>query len=112
MTWIPWDHNEALTEGKRSSVTLSMENIGAEWPLISYLLVDSEYYETYVNYVDETINTVFVADEMAASYQEIASLIEPYATEKVGAAAFTQAMQGLIDHTYARVAAAESFLAE
>ena len=112
LTWIPWDHNEALTEGKRSSVTLSMENIGAEWPLISYLLADSEYYDSYVNYVDETINTVFAADEMAASYQEIANLIEPYATEEVGATAFTQAVQALIDHSYARVAAAESFLAE
>ena len=112
LTWIPWDHNEALTEGKRSSVTLSMENIGAEWPLISYLLADSEYYETYVNYVNETINTIFVADEMADTYQEIASLIEPYATEKVGATAFAQAVQALTDHTYARVAAAESFLAE
>jgi len=112
ITWIPWDHNEALSEGKRSSMTLGMDSIGDEWPLISYLLADSDYYNTYVNYVDETINTVFVADEMVEKYQEIATLIEPYATEKVGADSFAQGVQSLIDHTYARVSEAESFLAQ
>ena len=112
LTWIPWDHNEAINEGQRSSMTLSMDAIGDEWPLISYLLDDDAYYVTYVNYVDETINTVFVADEMVATYQEIASLIEPYASEEIGSAAFTQSVQDLIDHTYERVAAAESFVAQ
>ncbi len=111
LTWIPWDHNEALSEGKRSSMTFSMDAIGDEWPLISYLLADEAYYTAYVNYVDETINTVFVADEMAAKYQEIATLIEPYAIEEIGADAFAQAVQALIDHTYSQVAEAESFAA-
>ena len=112
LTWIPWDHNEALKEGRRSNMTLEMDGIGDEWPLISYLLADSEYYATYTNRVDETINTVFVADEMVAKYQEIAGLIEPYATDKIGADTFTQGVQELIDHTYDRVAEAERFLAE
>ena len=112
LTWIPWDHNEALSESRRSNMTLGMEAIGAEWPLISYLLADSEYYDTYTNYVDETITTVFEADMMAAKYQEIAKLIEPYATEKVGADIFAQAVQVLVNHTYARIAEAERFLAE
>ena len=112
LTWIPWDHNEALSEGRRSSMTFSMEAIGNEWPLISYLLADSAYYATYVNYVDETIHTVFVADEMAVKYQEIAALIEPYAIEKIGAEAFAQSVQALIDHTYSQVAEAETFLAQ
>ena len=85
LTWIPWDHNEALSEGKRSSMTLGMELIGDEWPLISFLLADSEYYDSYVSYVDETINSVFVADEMVVTYQEIVGLIEPYAAEEIGA---------------------------
>ena len=89
-----------------------MDTIGDEWPLISYLLADGEYNTAYVNYVDETINTVFDADVMVAKYQEIASLIEPYATEKIGGDAFAQAVQALIDHTYARVAEAERFLAQ
>ena len=89
-----------------------MTAIGDQWPLISYLFADSDYYATYVNYVDETLNTVFVADEMVAKYQEIASLIEPYATEKIGANAFAQGVQALIDHTYNQVSEAESFVAQ
>ncbi len=112
LTWIPWDHNEALKEGKRSSMTLDMQNIGDEWPLISYLLADSAYYDAYVGYIDETINTVFVADEMVLTYQEIASLIEPYAVQTIDADAFTQGVQVLIDHTYSQVAEAEQFLAQ
>ncbi len=112
LTWIPWDHNEALGENRRSSMTLGMDAIGAEWPLISYLLTDSEYYDIYTSYIDETITTVFEADVMAAKYQEIANLIEPYAAEKIGADAFTRAVQDLVDYTYARSAAAERFWAQ
>ena len=112
LTWIPWDHNEALKEGRRSNMTLAMDRIGDEWPLISFLLADENYYDAYVGYVDETINTVFQVDDMTAKYQEIAALIEPYATAKVGAETFVQGVQELIDHTVARVAAAEAFVAQ
>jgi hypothetical protein len=112
LTWIPWDHNEALSESRRSNMTLGMEAVGVEWPLISYLLADSEYDNIYTNYVDETISSVFEADMMAAKYQEIANLIEPYATEKVGADLFARAVQALVEHTYTRVAEATRFLAE
>lgn len=112
LTWIPWDYNEAFTEGRRSSMSFSMTSVGENWPLISYLLADSEYYITYVNYIDETINTVFIADEMVEKYQEIATLIEPYAIEKIGADVFAQGVQDLITHTYNQIAEAESFLAQ
>ena len=39
-------------------------------------------FESSRKIVNETINTVFVADEMEAKYLEIASLTEPYATER------------------------------
>ncbi|MBT3272796.1 MAG: CotH kinase family protein [Spirochaetales bacterium] len=112
LTWIPWDYNEALNEGRRSDMTLDMDRIGNEWPLISYLLADDEYYGNYVNYVDSTITGVFEGGAMEARYREIAELIAPYAAEKIGANAFTRAVQELIDHTYSRITAAERFLAQ
>ncbi len=112
LTWIPWDHNEALKAGRRNNVTLAMDGVGDEWPLISFLLADADYYASYVGYVDETINTVFQVDTMTAKYQEIADLIEPYADAKIGADAFAQGVQELVDHTVARVAAAEGFVAQ
>lgn len=110
LTWIPWDHNEALSESKRGSMTLDMAAIGDDWPLISYLLADSDYYDTYVGYVSETISTVFEPDAMVEKYAEIASLIEPYAAADIGADAFAQSLQTLIDHTYTQVSEAEAFL--
>ncbi|MBK8903243.1 MAG: CotH kinase family protein [Anaerolineaceae bacterium] len=112
LTWIPWDHNEALKSGGRSQMTLEMTAIGDEWPLIRYLLDNPDYYETYVNYVDDTSHTVFEPEAMTARYKELAALIEPYAVADVGQAAFEQAIQELITHTYNRVTAAEAFLEE
>ena len=111
LTWIPWDFNEALSEGRRSDMTLDMDRIGNGWPLISHLLADSEYFGTYADYVDETITGVLEPDGMAAKYQEIARLIEPYAAKKIGTNAFARAVQALIEHTYDRVREAERFLA-
>lgn len=112
LTWIPWDHNEALKSGGRSQMTLEMTAIGDEWPLIRYLLDNPDYYETYVNYIDETSHTVFTPEAMTARYEALAALIEPYAVANVGQAAFDQAIQELITHTTNRVAAAEAFLEE
>ena len=112
LTWIPWDHNEALKSGGRSQMNLEMTAVGEEWPLIRYLLDDADYYETYVNYVTDTIETVFEPEAMAARYEELAGLIEPYAVAQVGQEAFDQAIQELITHTNNRVAAAEAFLDE
>ena len=112
LTWIPWDHNEALKSGGRSQMTLEMTAIGDEWPLIRYLLDNPDYYETYVNYIDDTIHTVFTPEAMTARYEALAALIAPYAVADVGQAAFDQAIQELITHTQNRVAAAEEFLEE
>ena len=111
LAWMPWDHNEALKEGRRSARTLTMDEIGDEWPLISFLLADEQYYDTYVDHVNETIHTVFQADEMMAKYAEIALLIEPYVFAKIGADAFAQGVQDLDDHTHAHIAEADAFLA-
>lgn len=38
-TWIPWDHNEAIQPGKQGgSLSLSLEEVGNNWPLIRYIL--------------------------------------------------------------------------
>ncbi len=89
LTWIPWDHNEALKEGRRSAKTLTMDEIGDEWPLISFLLADEQYYDTYVDYVNETIHTVFQTSHDRQI--QTTHLIEPYATAKIGAEAFGKA---------------------
>ncbi len=111
LTWIPWDNNEALGLGKRSgTLSLSMDEVSTNWPLIRYLTDDPVYNEIYTNYLAETVAGAFNPDKMAATYQELAALISPYASAEVGEAAFNNAVQGLISHAYERADVVNTFL--
>ena len=119
LTWIAWDHNEAMTSGRGggtrgggNTTTLDQASVNENWPLIRYLLDDPVYYELYTNYLAETIAGPFNADKMAATYQEMAALISPYASAEVGEAAFNNAVQELIEHAYERANVVNTFLSK
>jgi spore coat protein H len=58
--WIPWDNNEALKEGKRGgALSLSLEEVGNNWPLIHYLVDIPEYRQVYEDYLLEFTGSVF-----------------------------------------------------
>ncbi|MFK7804489.1 MAG: CotH kinase family protein [Anaerolineae bacterium] len=111
LTWIPWDHNESLASSRRGNMTLDMNNIGAEWPLISFLLDDSEYRQIYVDYVDDTINTVFEPESMTATYTAREAIISQ-SLDANGSADLERAVEDLIAHTNERIRVAEAFLAQ
>lgn len=111
LTWIPWDNNEAFSPGKREgTLSLSMDEVSANWPLISYLMDDPVYNEIYTNYLAETVTGAFNAEKMAATYQELAALIAPYASVEVGEAAFNSAVQEMISHAYQRADVVNTYL--
>ncbi|MFN8890707.1 MAG: CotH kinase family protein, partial [Cyclobacteriaceae bacterium] len=46
LTWIPWDHNEALANRSGpggSAVALSLSGVSSSWPLIRYIADDATY---------------------------------------------------------------------
>ncbi|HRI18357.1 MAG TPA: CotH kinase family protein, partial [Burkholderiaceae bacterium] len=53
--WIPWDHSFAFTGADGGmfgqSLSLGMDEVGAEWPLIRFLLDDPTYNERYTQFV-------------------------------------------------------------
>ncbi len=116
LTWISWDHNEAISVGgsggRNRTVSLDQSTVNENWPLIRYLLDDPVYYEQYLNYLAETIAGPFNPEQMAEKYQTMANLIAPYATAEVGEEAFDQSIQALINYTYERADAVAKFLAE
>ena len=85
LTWIPWDYNEALQEGKRQgSLLLDFFNLeSGEWPLIEYLFHDPVFKEVYDNFVQNTIDTAFEASKIQALIAQYASLIIPYASSEL-----------------------------
>jgi hypothetical protein len=113
LTWISWDHNEAMSAGmggRDRVVSLDKADVGDNWPLIRYLLDDPVYYELYLEYLEETLEGPFNPDQMAEIYQTLADLIAPYAADDVEESTFNAAVQQLIDHAYERADAVEVFL--
>ncbi len=119
ITWIPWDNNHALTAsgGMRDTLSLGLDEVSDQWPLIRYLMDDPVYQTQYASYLSDVIETVFVPEEMAATYQNYHDLIEDSTLAETAEAtmlksqqAFEDSVQELIDQTYERVSAVLQYL--
>jgi len=119
LTWIPWDNNEALRDGKRGgSLALDFSDLTSnEWPLIEYLYDDAVYRARYDANVEDIINGPFETGSMQATYGAYATLVEPYATTETSgfsflrsSAEFSSAIATLESHAAARAAAASLYL--
>lgn len=125
LNWISWDHNQVLAGGGMAgragvrgpggstgrSVSLGREEVGANWPLIRYLLDDPVYHERYVDFVGETVDGAFDPKALEQQCRDLAELIAPYVIESTDDAAFQSAVQRLIDRIYERHQAAVAFVA-
>ncbi|MBC8193091.1 MAG: CotH kinase family protein [Candidatus Marinimicrobia bacterium] len=119
LTWIPWDNNEALQEGKMAgSPALDFSDVVSDsWPLIGYLYADDVYRAKYDAFVGETRTGVFEPLTIQSKYGAYANLVEPYATiEQTGftflqnAGEFQQAITTLNSHADSRASAVDNYL--
>jgi len=124
LVWISWDHNFVLGasaggSGRQGggngpgwrSTSLDKAEVGAEWPLIRYLLDDPVYYAQYISYLEALAQTVFTAEAMTAKYQMLAEIVAPYVAQQGESAAFEAALQTLKETTAARIQTVNEFLA-
>jgi len=124
LTWIPWDHNEAMTGNPGISVntsvpssgggsgqkgiSLSMNEITAEWPLIKYIASDEVYFARYKSYLKWFIDSVFTTGKIIGMLERNHNLISGWAvgaegevqgyTYLSGNASFTNALTELRNH--------------
>jgi spore coat protein H len=121
LTWIPWDHNEALQEGKMGgALALDFANMEANnWPLIEKLYADEIYKAQYDYYLLEVSGDAFETTATQMLYDTYSALIEPWATTEVagysflnGASDFYNAVSALKAHASDRDAAVDSYLSE
>lgn len=119
LTWIPWDNNEALQDGKMGgSLALDFSDISdSQWPLIGYLYQDEVYKAQYDKYVEEVIGRSFNSSSIQSQYATYAALVEPYATSEVSGYTFLNsssdfqiAIDQLNAHVISRTTAATSYL--
>ena len=119
LRWIVWDNNEAFGEGKGRNQALSfpMDEVGEDWPLIAFLMADSNYEETYKYYVDAFITGPFAASEMSAVYAAQQDLLSTSASNEEqgytfltsGVSSFNSAVSTLISHNQTRIDAASDY---
>lgn len=119
LTWIPWDNNEALQEGKNGgSLALNFADLqSGNWPMIEYLYDDDVYRAKYDQNVFEVIQGSFEVNSMQNTYAQYESLIEPYATSERDGYSFLssdyqfyQAISTLNQHVESRTNAVEYYL--
>jgi len=149
LIWIPWDNNMALSgdggmgaapdefedldggiEGLDDvnggmarmgrALSLTLDEVGGNWPLIRYLADDPVYWAIYVSYVQETIEGLFAVEPTQARYQAAHDLIAPYVVGSEGelpgctllsdSQEFYDALDDLIAHVAQRREAVLEFL--
>lgn len=119
LTWIPWDNNEALQEGKQGGAPeLDFSDVSTnQWPLIGYLYNDSVYKAKYDTYLQEVIDGPFNTSSMQALYTSYSNLIESYATIEVSGYTFLNssndfysAISTLKSHVSSRATAVNNYL--
>jgi spore coat protein CotH len=94
LTWIPWDHNEAFAGspgitgtsgntggpgapgGNMNAVSLSMNEVGVNWPMLRYVANDPIYFSRYKAYMKSFKDNIFTEANMNGlidKYQQLIS---------------------------------------
>ncbi len=130
--WIPWDHNQALIgspgvsgqplagAAARAGLTLTMNEVDKDWPLIRFLVDDSVYVARYRAHLKEFVTSGFGPEQTTPMLETAHALIAPYVVGPAGErpgysqlsspGAFTASLQALKAHVDRRRALVTSFV--
>jgi spore coat protein H len=89
LTWFPWDLNLAMVHQMVESVdpsSVMLDEITNEWPLIRFLLDDSEYRANYESELQAAIEGPFAIDTVHGMMDAYHALIAPYVVGDYGEA--------------------------
>ena len=121
ITWIPWDNNEALQNGKMGgAISISCNDVNNNWPLIRYILDDEIYAANYKALLKQVIETAFEPSKMNAKYQNYSNLIREFAIGVNGEvdgytflnseSDFDSAINSLITHVNQRITSVNNYI--
>jgi len=76
--WLPWDFHLAFSCDNRIT-SIFKDEIGDEWPLISFLLEDPVYRSNYTTFVQWFVTSgPFVAKDLITRKNQLIALVTPY----------------------------------
>lgn len=75
LTWISWDHNEALQSRPNLYTPENLIQAGDSWPLITYLLEVKGYKSRFDGYLKDFITGVFESTRVQAIYDRYVELL-------------------------------------
>jgi len=88
LIWIPWDNNEAMNRNPgivgatggngMNGLSLSMNEVTVDWPLIRYLADDAVYFQRYKDLLKTFKNDVFNNATIDAMIDNDYNLITPF----------------------------------
>lgn len=82
LTWMPWDFNLALACDDRTTSIFKNE-IGDEWPLVSFTMADAYYRGVYTSFVQWLITQgPFVAKDLIKRKDQLIALVTPHVMGK------------------------------
>lgn len=121
LAWIPWDNNEAFQHGKmKGALSLSLNEVGDNWPLIRYILDNEEWKSMYHNYLSDFAENVFEPKKMSKVYDNYKQLILSSVVGEKGEQKdysfltsdtdFFNATESLKNHVYKRYSAVHEYL--
>jgi spore coat protein CotH len=134
LVWIPWDHNMSMTgspgvtaagggagrpAGGMQGMSLTMNEVGPNWPLLRHLADDPVYFARYKAHMKAFNETVFTPAAMGALIDRYSALVAPHAVGATGEqpghtyltnpSAFTNGVAALRSHVQARRALVATF---
>ncbi|MBM4194423.1 MAG: spore coat protein CotH [Gemmatimonadetes bacterium] len=135
LTWIPWDHNQAMTgtpgvtgtalpagnTGPNTrGLSMTMNEVANSWPLLRYLANDSVYFARYKAHVRAFVDGVLTDARLTPLIDQYTALISPFVVGANGEQpgytylaspnAFLNAAATLKAHITARRTVANTFL--
>lgn len=81
LVWISWDHNltwQSQGMGFGRGLTIGMDEVTEDWPLIRYLLDDPVYRARYTEALGEMLEGAYAKERFDARAGELHRLVEPF----------------------------------
>ena len=120
LTWIPWDHNESMIDAGqfRTPLSIGLNEVGDNWPLIRFLLDDEVYLKEYRSNLKITVEGAYSPQKMIEIFQRYNDLIKPFIDRsdddkkdpEVNLQQLGDGLTYLINHVNSRYIAITSFI--